>query len=713
MSKLHIAFFWHMHQPNYRDPVRGTYSMPWVRLHATKAYHDMILLAERFPEMRLTFNLVPSLLEQLEDYSRGAEDYELLLSRKLPESLTTEEKKAVLTRFFWANGDTMIKPYPRYYELLQFRGLHGTRAEIENAASRFSTQDYLDLQVFFNLGWFGFAARENDPEIRRLIRKGRLFSIEERDLVLDRQRKIVSELIPIYRHAWEKNAVDITASAFYHPILPLLCDTQAACEGMPGCLLPQKRFRHPEDAATQVRLSMDFFESRFGRKPEGMWPSEGSVSPEALEIIRDAGIRWIATDEEILARSTRNFNRSRDIYYPWGAHGLSVFFRDRHLSDQIGFVYSRNPVPAAVDDFIGKLRLIAAASASRPRCVSVILDGENAWECYPNSGKQFLETLYARILEEKDIQPISFREFLEKYPPEKQIKTIFPGSWINGNFDTWMGDQEEVDGWDALKNARDILVSKEQDLTPELQAEAWCEIYKAEGSDWFWWYGDDHSSANDPEFDRLFRAHLERVYHILGIVPPREIMEPIIQFRVERAEVEPSGLFTPVIDGRATTFYEWVSAGWMPTAGPEGVMSGGASIITAIYYGFDLGNLYFRFDPVKTEEPVDYSRWSLIIDIETKEKYRVEVKLGKPDNYTVFRQVRDKWIRRTRKDCVAMHKIIELGLGFDDIDAKAGTKVNFDISFMEEGVERERWPKTGYISFTVPDESFQSRMWQV
>ncbi len=702
-----------MHQPNYRDAIRGTYSMPWVRLHATKAYLDMASMANRFPEMQLTFNLVPALLEQIEDYAAGAGDFELMLARKEPSELTSDEKKAILSRFFQANLDNMIKPLPRFFELLQYRGTSGSRSVIENAANKYSAQDFLDLQVLFNLCWFGFSAREDNPELRRIIRKGRLFTIEERDLVLDHQRDIVAGLIPLYRRSWESGAIDVTASPFYHPILPLLCNTSVAREGMPGGLLPKRPFQHPEDAVTQVHMALRYFEEKFGRVPQGMWPSEGSVSPAALEIIRDAGIRWVAADEEILSRSTRNFHRSRDVYYPWEAHGLSVFFRDRHLSDQIGFVYAHNPALTAVDDFIGKLRHIAATSAPRPKCVSVILDGENAWETYPGSGKQFLETLYTRLLSEQDIQPISFNRYLTEFPPERSIKSIFPGSWINGNFDTWIGDREEVDGWDALNNARDLLAAREKDLAPEAREEAWREIYKAEGSDWFWWYGDDHSSPNDPEFDRLFRAHLERVYQILGLTPPREITEPIIQYRVERAEVEPTGLLTPVIDGRTTTFYEWISAGWIPTSGPEGVMSGGESILTSIYYGFDLEHCYFRLDPVKREKPFDYSHWTLVIQIDTAEHYRAEVHLGKPDSYIVSRLVGDKWVRRTRKDAVAMNRIIEMGIGFGDINTKKGMRVNFSVMLYEDGVERERWPKTGYIGFVVPDENFQPQMWQI
>ncbi|MCE5252400.1 glycoside hydrolase [bacterium] len=713
MKELYVSILWHMHQPNYRDPIRGYYSMPWVRLHSTKAYYDMAVLARKYPEMELTFNLVPALIEQCEDYAGGAADYELMLSSKNPSDLTADEKEAILSRFFQSNHETMIKPLPRYIELLQYRGISGTRNEIQQALTMFAAQDYLDLQVLFNLSWFGFSIREEDADIRKLIRKGRFFTIEERDLVLKKQVETIARLTVLYRELWDAKAIDITASPFYHPILPLLCDTTIAREGMPGCRLPQQRFSFPQDAARQVDMALDYFEKIFGRKPEGMWPSEGSVSPDALDIVSKSGIRWVATDENILAKSVKNFNRGKDLYHPWEAHGVSVFFRDHHLSDQIGFVYARNPAQVAVDDFVGQLKAIAASADGSPRCVSIILDGENAWETYPNSGQEFLSKLYEQIIAEKALKPISFSNFLKKFPPQSSIKSIFPGSWINGNFDTWIGDQEEVDGWDALRNTRELLTAKGKALDEEKRNEAWLEIFRAEGSDWFWWYGEDHTSPNDPEFDRLFRAHLERVYDILGIESPQEITEPIIKKQVIRTDVEPTGFVTPVIDGRATTFYEWLSAGWLPTTGPGGAMSGGESLVTDIYYGFDLDSLYLRLDFVKREEPLNLADWSMSVVITGDEKFRIDFELDEPDNYTLFRESQERWIRRARRSDVAVDKVAEVGIAYADLGIKSGKRVGFTVMLFEKGVERERWPRVGQISFVVPDEEFQSKMWQV
>ncbi len=709
-----------MHQPNYRDPIRGYYSMPWVRLHATKAYYDMASLAGRYPEAGLTINLVPSLLEQLEDYAAGAEDYELMLSRKAPVDLNAEEKEALLSRFFQAQHDTMITPLPRYAELLQLRGATGTQNDIASALKKFAAQDYLDLQVLFNLSWFGFAAKDDYPELKKLVRKARFYTIEDRDYVLDIQHEIIGKLIPLHKKLWKDGAVDLSASPFYHPILPLLCDTSIAQKGMPGCLLPKQRYVQPGDAAEQVGMALDYFKKILGKKPSGMWPSEGSVSDEALSILRDSGVKWAATDEGILAKSAPSYKRGRDLYMPWEADGVSVFFRDHELSDKIGFVYSRNPAATAVEDFVGRLKSIADSADSKAgaRCISVILDGENPWEYYPDSGREFLELLYERLIKEKSVKPVSFTKYLDENGPGGSLKSIFPGSWINGNFDTWMGDVEEADGWDALYNAREVLAEAGQSLSKAKQKEAWREIYRAEGSDWFWWYGEDHSSPNDPEFDRLFRAHLEQVYRLLGRDVPDEVNNPIIQKQLVRADIEPTGLIHPLIDGRMSTFYEWLSAGWVPTAGPAGAMSGGNPLIDAIYYGFDLDHFYLRMDftePEEEGEVRDLTNWRFAIQLENGEKYRIDIDAAQTGGatYLIYRKSKDRWIRRVRRDSVAIDRIFEMAVPFEDISASPGERISFVVTVFENDVEHERWPSSGNISFVVPDENFESMMWQV
>lgn len=713
MKTLSVSFLWHMHQPNYRDPAKGFYSMPWVRLHSVKAYYDMAVLGGKYPEMNLTINLVPSLLEQIEAYVSGAEDYELILSRKNPSSLSEEEKEAILLSFFQANHETMIRPFPRYSELLNNRGVSGTRSDIQNAKKTFSAQDYLDLQVLFNLSWFGFSAREEDAEIRKLIRKWRFYTVEERDLVLEKQLEVMKKLIPLYKDLWEKGSIDLSTTAFNHPILPLLCDTSSALHGIPNCLLPVHRYRYPEDAVKQVSMGMDYFKSRFGKKPDGMWPSEGSVSPEVMCILNDAGVKWIATDEDILAKSVKNYSRDRDLYHPWITENVSVFFRDRHLSDQIGFVYARNQASLAVDDFIAKLKAIAASGDGSPKCAAIVLDGENPWETYENSGKDFLVELYSRMAKEKELKTVSFTKFLEDNPPGETIKSIFPGSWINGNFDTWIGDKEEVDGWDALYNARAALVENESRLSPEEREEAWLEIFRAEGSDWFWWYGEDHSSANDPEFDRLFRAHLERVYRILGLEIPKEVAETLLVKIMTSADVEPTGLLSPVIDGRVTNFYEWLSSGYVQAIEPQGVMSGNINLFKAIYYGFDLKSVFFRFDFTVFEEPVDLTDYSVSILIQSDETHRADFTLDNPKDYILYRLVKDKWVRRTRKDTIAINKIIEIGILFQDMNMNSGRKASFNVFIYNKCLEKDRIPKNGSIPFTVPDSSFKSYMWQL
>src|SRR3990170_3306909 len=371
-SPLNIAFLWHMHQPFYRDPVTGVYRLPWVRLHGTKDYLDMVEILTDFPHIRQTFNFTPSLLEQIIGYTENhAIDRHLELTLKKASDLDMDDRAFILENFYLANWDNMIKPFPRYYELLLKRGFHLVKGDLMRMAKYFSTNDFLDLQVLFNLCWIDPLFRKKDPVLNALADKQRKYTEEDKNLLISRQLSILKEIIPRYKEMAGKGQIEISLSPFYHPILPLLCDTNSAKIAMPEIKLPQRRFSHPEDAEKQIRMGLDYFEEIFGHRPSGMWPSEGSVSEEVLRIISKEGIQWIGTDEGILSNSLRrgfrdvsgNVIEPEILYKPYVFENVSIVFRDHQLSDLIGFVYSGWDSKRAAGDLISRF-LHAQASVS-------------------------------------------------------------------------------------------------------------------------------------------------------------------------------------------------------------------------------------------------------------------------------------------------------------------------------------------------------------
>ncbi|MGA2193462.1 MAG: glycoside hydrolase family 57 protein, partial [Nitrospirota bacterium] len=553
---LNIAFLWHMHQPFYKDLVTGKYAMPWVRLHGIKDYYDMVHLLRDYPKINQNFNLVPSLVDQIIDYSeKGATGIYLEHSLKPATELDRSEKIFILRNFFLANWDNMIKPYPRYWELLLKRGKDVSDLELGRMSRYFSDQDFLDLQVWFNLAWFDPLFKDNDQFLKELIQKGRDYDEGEKKLLIEKQREVMKLILPEYREMWDLGRIEVSATPYYHPILPLLCDTEIARVSSPGLPLPQ-RFRHPEDAKEQVSRALRRFNEVFGRRPVGMWPSEGSVSEEIIPIVADEGIGWIATDEEILAKSLdivldRDFSgvskKPEVLYRPYRALkdgcGVNIFFRDHTLSDLIGFVYSKWDPKNAVDDFMGRLRRIRKDLSQKRSdgVVTIILDGENAWEHYRNDGRDFLCRLYERLSQDDEFVSVTMSRYLEKFPKPDVLPKLWPGSWIGHNFNIWIGHEEDNAAWDAVSKARQDVLEFEQepDIDREKLKLAWEEIYIAEGSDWCWWYGDDHSSENDREFDELFRKHLVNVYALLGKTPPDSLFIPIIrEDRKSRPTVE-------------------------------------------------------------------------------------------------------------------------------------------------------------------------------
>ncbi|MBI3755752.1 MAG: hypothetical protein HY265_06300, partial [Deltaproteobacteria bacterium] len=731
----------------YKDPFTGEYVLPWVRLHGTKDYYDMAAILEKFPSLHQTFNLVPSLIEQLNDYAEaGASDKFLNLTLKPASDLTADDKRFIMRNFFLANWENMIRPFPGYWELLKKRGFYHDDEGIDSAIRWFSEQDFLDLQVLFNLAWIDLCLRESDRFLKGLEDKKRGLTEEEKKKLIAKQRDIIKRILPKYREMEEKGIIEISTSPYYHPILPLLCDSHSAKTAMPGIELPQKRFTCPEDAAEQVKRGIKLHQETFGRKPKGMWPSEGSVSEAIIPIIANEGVNWIATDEEILANSLKIAIKRDSIghcldpeilYKPYlmAADGkrLSIIFRDHILSDLIGFVYTTWDAEKAAEDFIGRLVKIRDSLKDPEGClVSIILDGENAWEYYKNDGRDFLNALYERLSNNRLLRLVTVSEHLNEYPPTEELSMLYSGSWINHNFKIWIGHSEDNTAWDYLKDARDALVeytaiAKQsggllgtdfKSVPKDKIALAWEEIYAAEGSDWFWWYGDEHSSMSDKEFDELFRRHIKRVYFLIGKEPPLSLDVPImLEEKLYEPAVKPTAFINPVIDGEISNYFEWLSAGRLERTDYGAAMHREArgGVVDSISYGFNLKSLFLRFD--YTHEIIPYEKkWDVLINFLFPSTIRIKISVeGEKADAMILEKdsATGEFVEKQKIESIAAKDVVELEIQFKKLGMKKGDEMRFFITV--DGGERgiERWPSKGYVAITAPSEDFESYNWWV
>ncbi|HTF99121.1 MAG TPA: glycoside hydrolase family 57 protein [Nitrospirota bacterium] len=729
---LSIAFVWHMHQPYYKDDITGSYILPWVRMHGIKDYYDMPAILGNFPAIHQTFNLVPSLLKQIRDYVENhAEDKFLALTLKPAAELDREEKLFLLKNSFLANWDTMIRPYPAYWQLLDRRGYSVSPNDLQNATRYFSTQDYLDLQVWFNLTWFDPLFKQSDAFLQGLLRKGSGYTENEKKILVDKQREIMSLIIPEYRKLAQEGRIELTTTPFYHPILPLLYDTDLAKVAVPDIRLPSSRFAHPEDAHAQIQQALIYHEKLFGSRPSGMWPSEGSVAEEIIPLIADAGIRWIGTDEGVLSRSlgvhidrdfAGNMKNPEVLYKPYlagkGDKRVAIIFRDHTLSDLIGFVYSKWDYKNAVHDLIDRLHRVRRSLSGGPHLVSIILDGENAWEYYQNDGRDFFLYLYERLSAEQGLRCVTVGEYLQEHPAETAIERLHAGSWINANYRVWIGHEEDNQAWDLLEQTRSALTDYAgRGGDPDKLAKAWEEIYIAEGSDWCWWYGDDHYSENDAEFDLLFRTHLLNVYRIIGLDSPDELQISILrEDRQALPTVELTAFISPTIDGIVTNYFEWLPAGYYDVSQGGGAMHRGASIITHIYYGFDLANMFLRVDPSSSLKDEKVGELGFFVNFLNPKGIDVEIRITPQEhrvNAELFQGENGSRSRRAVINTVAAQDIIELAVPFELLGAKPNDEIQFFMTVERSGSEIEKWPYRGYIQFKVPTDDFEAMMWQV
>jgi len=604
-APIRLALIWHFHQPDYIDPTTGAAAMPWTRLHALKDYADMAAHVERHPSVRVTFNTVPTLLDQLEALASGAAppDPFLALALKDAADLTLEERIFVIGHFFSMNRETMAAGLRRVGELHALRG-DQPAAEIGKAvAGRFDDAALTDLQVLFHLAWCG-PLLTADPLIARLRAKGRGFTTDDKRALLERQAEFLAGVIPRWKRLYASQQIELSATPYYHPILPLLCDLRSALEALPELHMPTAPFHHPEDADLQLVKGMEAFEAAFGRRPDGGWPSEGAISEESLRRMAAAGYRWAASDEDVLFASlgegfpadaaAAELVRAGLLYRPWRyADGPVLLFRDHDLSDRIGFSYAARASEAAAGDFVGRLLELQERlpDDGTRYVVSVILDGENAWESYPDHAGPFFEALYSALAREPRIETVTASEAAD--PGEaRPLPRVVAGSWIYRSLATWVGHPEKNRAWELLAAARGAIAAVRG--APRWEDPAWRAILAAEGSDWFWWLGDDHPTAYGAEFDAGFRDKLRGAYLAAGLPVPPVLDEPIRKGPA-RGHTQPTGKLAPVIDGRVGDYFEWRTAGHVACA--SGAMQSAVRFAREAYFGTDGRSLFVRIDP--------------------------------------------------------------------------------------------------------------------
>ncbi len=717
MSMANVVFLWHMHQPYYVDPTTRTAMMPWVRLHSVKGYLDMISVIEDFPGIRVNFNLTPVLMLQIRELVDG-EIHDLWMdwSRKPAAELDDRKKFALLENFFKIHWDNLIRPFPRYWELLNKRGLTFYRDDVKRGLRYFTAQEFLDLQTWFNLAWCGYTAERLYPELGELKRKGRGFTEEEKNRVLDIHLEIMRLVVRKYAAAEERGQAELTTTPFFHPILPLVYDSALAERSLPGRKFPE-RFHWPEDAAAHLTLAVKQHAEMFGRPPRGLWPSEGSIAPELIPLMERSGIEYFCSDEENLFNSLRQDPEMStidhlELFQGWrvlhdGA-AVNAVFREKPLSDFIGFMASRNNPREAADHLLYHLRKISEAVPQETGLVPLILDGENAWETFADGGEEFLKALYGGIQEDATLHSCTIEEYFRSHPPVRHIRTLHTGSWISSNFDIWIGEEEENRAWNLLGKTRAFLQTRIDGgkLEEKQRAAALHEIYAAEGSDWFWWYGPDFSTENDALFDELFRQHLKNVYTLCGELPPAALDQPISKSGGAPLFEAPQRPISPEINGRTGAFYDWIGAGVYVAGSEQGAMYRSERLVNKIWFGGDDERLYLRLDLHKWERVV------LEVRFQAPRPVVVETGLlerGLRQKFTVTGPEGGPVIRET----LAVDDYAAFSVSFADLGLEKPGPLSFQVRLLQAGIERERYPETAPFQFTLPGEEYALQNWMV
>ena len=737
MKKLSLAIYWHMHQPVYE--IEGTYLMPWSRLHAVKDYLDMVLFLERFPKLKLNLDVVPALLDTLIDYSDNANDIHSELSITDVERMSNEEKSFVLNNFFSAKYETMIFRSENYKELYKKRFSNDTCDP-----NSFTPQEISDLMALFNLVWIDPVHFSRYPRLQELWDKQYNYTLEDRIEIIELHRQIIREIIPTYKKYISEGRIELTASAYHHAILPILIDMKATTRGVTTTENLPQTLGMKDEAVLQVKMALDRIEEIFGVRPKGFWPPELCIGSKTLNLLSKEGIEWTISDEGILSDSI-NFDFVRDfkgnlndpyhllkVYeYQTKYNPISIVFRDRSIPNLMNFEYAGLNAKMAASDLYDKIKIIQNKLLISPddtHLLTIALDGENCWENYQNDGNDFLNEIYSLLEKDETLETVKISDYIANDTNKKPLNKIYSGSSIDQTFQYWIGDFTKNKGWAYLKDAKDMFDNNFAGQDEDDIAFARHELMIAQGSDWFWWYGEPNNSGQDFVFDYMFREHLKNVYLAFNVEPPEYLNESLIT-KVEIPFRRPTKEITPRMDGCSSSDGDWYNSGLISLL--DGPVLRENKNVDKINFGCDNNNIYFRLHITKPSGEISFAdrinQFYIYVRNATNAGTRAYIRLiSKTDNpYPILREkfeneltltlIKDTLYPPRLSTClhqnmwtlanpegvnIVYNDVIDVSVPFDTLGVHPGETVEFFMANTESGVKNTYIPQEILLSMT-------------